>query len=218
MLIASLERRARRMPLNKMFERRQSGFSMLELTVVIAIVLIVAALSVPIMSGTIANYKLDAGGHATSSLMQQARLMSVKTNQVYYVNTDTTVTPNIVFTRTDTGAHQTSDPTIELSTDLSFQTTSLPDHEQLDDYAQGTTTVLQNPGTTIGFTARGLPCVVSAATPPCQQGVAFEWFIQSSVNRSWEAVTITPAGRIKSWRLNGLDSTRTKCGYLACWQ
>ena len=44
---------------------------MLELTVVLAIVLIVAALAVPIMSGTIANYKLDAGGHASASLMQR---------------------------------------------------------------------------------------------------------------------------------------------------
>src|SRR5947207_175544 len=201
-----------------MRKRRQPGFSMLELTVVLAIVLIVAALAVPIMSGTIANYKLDAGGHASASLMQQARLLAVKTNQIYYVNSDTTVTPNIIFTRTDTGAHQAADPTITLSSDLSFKTTSLPDHEQLDDYVQGNTTVVQNPGTTIGFTARGLPCVVSAVNPPCQQGVAFEWFMQSSVNRGWEAVTITPAGRIKTWRLGGLDATRTRCGYLACWQ
>jgi prepilin-type N-terminal cleavage/methylation domain-containing protein len=201
-----------------MLNRRQSGFSMLELLVVIAILLIVTALAVPMMSRTIANYRLDAGGHSTASLIQQARLMAVKTNQVYYVNTDTSGTPDLVYLRTDTGARQTGDPTIAISNDLSFQTSSLPNHQQLDDYVQGTTSVLQTPGTTIGFTARGLPCIASTTTPPCQQGVGFEWFIQSNTNTGWEAVTVTPAGRIKSWRLNQLDSTKAKCGYLACWQ
>ena len=198
--------------------RRQTGFSMLEIMVVVAILMIVAALAVPTLNRTIANYRLDAGGHTTASLLQQARLMSVKTNQVYYVNTDTASTPDFVYIRTDTGARQTGDPAIAISNDLTFKTTSLPDHQQLDDYVQGTTSVLQAAGTTIGFTARGLPCIASTTTPPCQQGVGFEWFIQSNTNSGWEAVTVTPAGRIKSWRLGQLDSTKAKCGYLACWQ
>src|SRR5947209_8547436 len=200
-----------------MRNHRQAGFSMLELVVVVAILLIVAAMAVPMMNRTIANYRLDAGGHSTASLVQQARLMAVKTNQVYYANTDTSGTPHLVYTRTDTGARQQGDPSVALNNDLVFQTTGLPDHQQLDDYVQGTTSVLQPAGTTIGFTARGLPCIVSTTTPPCQQGVGFEWFMQSSTNNGWEAVTVTPAGRIKSWRLGQLDSTKAKCGYLACW-
>ena len=201
-----------------MLNRRQTGFSMLEIMVVVAILLIVAAMAVPMMNRTIANYRLDAGGHSTASLIQQARLMAVKTNQVYYVNTDIASTPDYVYMRTDTGARQKGDPSVSISNDLTFQTTSLPDHQQLDDYVQGTTSVLQAAGTTIGFTARGLPCIASTTTPPCQQGVGFEWFIQSNANNGWEAITVTPAGRIKSWRLGQLDSTKAKCGYLACWQ
>src|SRR5215831_7592219 len=124
-----------------MLNRRQTGFSMLEIMVVVAILLIVAALAVPMMSRTIANYRLDAGGHSTASLIQQARLLAVKTNQVYYVNTDTSGTPNFVYIRQDTGGRQTGDPTISISNDLKFQTGSLPDHQQLDDYVQGTTSV-----------------------------------------------------------------------------
>src|SRR5947209_6200174 len=101
-----------------MLNHRQAGFSMLELMVVVAIVLIVAALAVPMMNRTIANYRLDAGGHSTTSIVQQARLLSVKTNQVYYVKTDTSGTPNYVYSRRDTGARQEGDPSISLSTDL----------------------------------------------------------------------------------------------------
>jgi len=191
---------------------------MLEIMVVVAILMIVAALAVPTLSRTIANYRLDAGGHSTASVIQQARLLAVKTNQVYFVNTDTVSTPDFVYIRTDTGARQHGDPSISISNDLTFQTTGLPDHQQLDDYVQGTTSVLQAAGTAIGFTSRGLPCVASTTTPPCQQGVGFEWFIQNTASSGWEAVTVTPAGRIKSWRLGQLDSTKAKCGYLACWQ
>lgn len=193
------------------------GFSVIEVMVVVTIVLIVSAIAIPSISQTVANYKLDAAGHATASLLQQARLLSVKTNQIYYANF-TTGTPNMAYADLNSsGSVQSGDPEVEISPNISFQTSSLPDHTQLDAYVEGSTNVLTNPGSTIGFTARGLPCQVSTTNPPCQQGAAFEWFLQDTSGR-WEAVTVTPAGRIKSWRLNLVDSTSQYCGYPACWR
>ena len=209
--------------------RRESGFSLVELLLVVTIIVIIAAIAIPAIQRINITYKLDASARSAASLIQQARLQAVKSNQPAYTQYNTTSTPNMVFVNTDPSVttYVAGNGDVALSSIVSFQQTGLPDHAQLDAYL-GVSGTPGSPklqiGTVIGFNARGLPCVEGAAGPAvCQQQDAtgatpvFGWFI-SDGHKSWSAVTVTAAGRVKSWHLASLDATSTTCGYPACWQ
>lgn len=205
-------------------KRTDAGFSLIELLIVFVILLIISAISIPAIQATINNYRLDSAGHAVAGVLQQARLQAVKTNQSTYSQYDTTRTPNLVFVNSDpTVAYVAGNPDVELSTAVSFQAVGLPDHAQLDAYV-GSGTAIQI-GTSIGFNARGLPCMADATNvlrclqidPVTGATRSYEWFMQNSSNQGWEAITVTAAGRVKTWRMSGLDPSKARCGYAACW-
>ena len=193
---------------------RESGFSLVELMIVCVVLVIIAAIAVPNIFRTIRNYQLDAAGHSVASLLQQARIQAVKTNLPAYANYTNAATGNIAFVTNDPAntTYTAGNPDVELSPAVSFQGTP-PDHAQLDAYLNAPTA--PPVGGSIGFNARGLPCTESGGNPTvcAATTTGFEWFMQSS--GGWEAVTVTPAGRIKSWRLS--VATSGTCGYTACW-
>jgi prepilin-type N-terminal cleavage/methylation domain-containing protein len=207
----------------------QAGFSLVEMIVVLALILIIVAVSIPTITQTIYNYRLDAAGHAVASLLQQARIQAVKSNTPYYAQFNTATTPNMVYANASTGAFTSgTDSDVTIANDISFLDPGTIDHKQLDDtLSSGNSSAISNIGGLIGFNARGLPCTEQSSTPAIciQSGNAanyFEWFMQSKSNGGWEAVTVTPAGRIKAWRL---VSTNGGCGkdssgtaYQGCWQ
>jgi prepilin-type N-terminal cleavage/methylation domain-containing protein len=190
----------------------ESGFSMIELMIVCVIMVIIAGLAVPNIFRTYRNYQLDAAGHAVASLLQQARMQAVKTNLPAYANYTNASAGNLAFVTTDPAntTYAAGEPDVQLSPAVTFQNAP-PDHAQLDAYINAT----PPPGVpSIGFNARGLPCTESGGNPTvCQGPAGFEWFMQSA--GGWEAVTVTPSGRIKSWRLS--TATGGTCGYTACW-
>ena len=130
-------------------------------------------------------------------------MQAVRTNLPAYVNYNNG-TVNMAFVTTDPSPGSTyvqGNPDVALSGAVSFQppSSSAGFHTQLDTYLGGGTPLINQ---VIGFNARGLPCVAGANPAVCTAYLGgFEWFMQS--NAGWEAVTVTPAGRIKSWRLSG---------------
>jgi prepilin-type N-terminal cleavage/methylation domain-containing protein len=193
----------------------QSGFSMVELMIVCVVMLIIAGIAVPNIFQTFRSYQLDAAGHSVASLLQQARIQAVKTNLPAYANFTNAASGNIAFVTNDPNntTYVAGEPDVQLSPAVSFRTAP-PDHAQLDAYLGVSTPQV---GGSIGFNARGLPCTESGGNPTVctatPTAVGFEWFMQSA--GGWEAVTVTPAGRIKSWRLS--MATGGTCGYTACW-
>jgi prepilin-type N-terminal cleavage/methylation domain-containing protein len=205
-------------------QSRQSGFTLLELMIVLFITLIIAGLVVPNIRLTVANYRLSAAGHSVAGLMQQARIQAVKTNQPAYITVDVTQGPDAAYIASDpAAARTTANPQVVVPSNIQFQNGGLPDHSQLDNYLGAPGAAIEV-ATAVGFSPRGLPCLQSGAAclqqDPAKGGAppAFEWFMQSTVNQGWEAVTVTPSGRIKTWRLGQLDATSTACGFPACWQ
>jgi prepilin-type N-terminal cleavage/methylation domain-containing protein len=191
---------------------RESGFSMIEMTIVCVIMLVIAGIAVPNIFQTFRNYQLDAAGHSVASLLQQARIQAVKTNLPAYVNYTNASAGNMAFVTNDPAnmTYAAGNPDVQLSPAVTFQNTP-PDHAQLDAYINATPQVAT---VSIGFNARGLPCTESGGNPTvCSAPAGFEWFMQSA--GGWEAVTVTPSGRIKSWRLS--VATGGTCGYTACW-
>jgi len=197
---------------------RESGFSMIELVIVCVVMLIIAGIAVPNIFQAFRNYQLDAAGHSVASLLQQARLQAVKTNSPAYANFTNTTGGNIAFVTNDpantTYTYSAGQPDVQLSPAVSFRSTP-PDHSQLDAFLSVAAGTPQVGNVSIGFNARGLPCSESGGNPSVCTATTtgFEWFMQTT--GGWEAVTVTPAGRIKSWRLS--MATNGTCGYTACW-
>jgi prepilin-type N-terminal cleavage/methylation domain-containing protein len=191
---------------------RESGFSMIEMMIVCVIMAIIAGIAVPNIFQAFRNYQLDAAGHSVASLLQQARIQAVKTNLPAYVNYSNAAAGNLAFVTNDPNntTYAAGEPDVQLSPAVTFQGVP-PDHAQLDAYINATPSV---GNVSIGFNARGLPCIESGGNPTvCSAPAGFEWFMQSA--GGWEAVTVTPSGRIKSWRLS--MATGGTCGYTACW-
>ena len=193
---------------------QESGFSVVELLIVCVIMVVIAGLAIPNIYGAFRNYQLDSAGHSVASLLQQARMQAVKTNLPAYANFTNGTSVNTAFVTSDPSAAYTAgNPEVQISTAVTFQT-SPPDHSQLDAYLNGATPPTPGP---IGFNARGLPCTETGSNPTVcgATTTGFEWFMQSA--GGWEAITVTPSGRIKSWRLSQQSGGSGACGYTACW-
>jgi prepilin-type N-terminal cleavage/methylation domain-containing protein len=190
-------------------KKRESGFSLVELVIVVAISLIVTAMAAPSVRQVLDNYRLNASGHDVASVLQQARMAAVQSNQPYYVQFNVGAPPNIVTalpaSRFNPPTVAPGDPTAVTAGNVAFQPPAAAGLNTLtlDTAVGGPPPALQINGL-IGFSARGIPCVQGASPWVCTAaGVGFEWFVQSSSTGAWEAITVTPAGRIRSWRLTG---------------
>jgi prepilin-type N-terminal cleavage/methylation domain-containing protein len=176
-------------------KRGEAGFSLVELMIVCVILVIISGIAIPNIVRINRSYKLNAAGHAVASLVQTGRMQAVKLNQPQYAQYDAAFSTAFVNDGSTT-TYSTGNPDVGMAAGMSFSESSLPVHTQLDTYVGGTLQV----GGKIGFNARGLPCVASGSVCPSATGQSFEWFIKDNFG-GWEAVTVTPAGRIKSWRL-----------------
>jgi prepilin-type N-terminal cleavage/methylation domain-containing protein len=207
---------------------RQAGFSLVELMMVLVIIVIISTIAIPQIARINANYKLDASGHAVASLIQQSRLQAVKSNLPAYVQYDATQSPNIAFVNADPKqAYAAGNPDVALAANVVFQNALLPNHAQLDTYLGGNGVTIEpmtNNIQSIAFNARGLPCVPSGNPQVCNPTdggalPAFLWLMKNTASGGWEAVTVTPAGRVKAWRLaNSSAGATAACGFAACWQ
>jgi type II secretory pathway pseudopilin PulG len=186
-----------------LMKKRESGFSVLELVIVVAITLIVAAMAAPSVNRVVNNYRLYASGRGVVTVLQQARMAAVQANQPYYVWFNGCGAPNITCAvpagRLVPLAVLPGDPHAVTASNVSFPAAGPPNTATLDAFVGGAPQV----GAVIGFNARGLPCLQGVSPWVCTPGagVGYEWFIQSSATQAWAAITVTPAGRIRSWRM-----------------
>lgn len=212
-----------------MKKKRQTGFTMTELVVVCSILLAVASLAVMAGQVVVNSFRLSAAGSSVASLILQARIQAVRSNSPSYAILSNSATPNMVFVASDPStSYSLGMPDVEINPTFALQPATLPNHDQLDNYL-GITGAKGSPSLQtvnyVGFNARGLPCVEGAAgAVQCVQQDSngaipeFEWFIKGS-GSSWEAVTVTAAGRAKAWRLSDSSSKASShCGFSACWQ
>ena len=187
------------------------GFSVIELVVVAAILLVVTAIAVPAVRRTISSYQLDASGRALASMLQQARMAAVKNNTPYYAQYNGVAGPTVVFAvpaaRFNPLTYNAGiDPTIAVSNNVRFLAAggAPPNHAQLET-AMGVPVgaAFLQIGGAIGFNGRGRPCTPNGTPWLCSNTpAAFEWFMQNNMTQGWEAVTVSPAGRIKAWRMS----------------
>ena len=177
-------------------KKRKSGFSLLELCIAMAVMLIVGAMALPALNKTIENYRLNASANAMKEMLLQAQTAARKTDQPYYANP---VSPMHASAQSASGAG--SSPSAATVGTVTFQVVA--PNVNINDLLNALGGIPPAPqGTPIGFNARGVPCQGNPANPYlCPGPTAFIWYMQNG-SGAWGAVTISPAGRIRTWRYN----------------
>jgi prepilin-type N-terminal cleavage/methylation domain-containing protein len=188
------------------------GFSLLELCLVVAILLIVAAMIFINAVSAIQNIRLHQSAVSYANLLQQARIKAVTDDTFYTVQTGTDAASNPIafvdLSSAKTGAYAAGDPMMVFSQNVTYMATSSgPGRTDLISKflptGQAPTVDLDN-GPTFG--PRGLPCKPTGSICPyISAGVATSYitFLQNVQSTKWEAVTVSPAGRTRVWSYDG---------------
>jgi prepilin-type N-terminal cleavage/methylation domain-containing protein len=223
-----------------MKDRDQKGFTLLEISIVLAIMLVMTAMAAPLITNAVNVYRLRGGGTDYANLLQTARMMAVRDDLYHSVtNTNTPPTGTNFNTWVDINSSTTyvaPDPALVLPTSIQFKAaSSAPSVSNLRSLYLPSTCgsnagcVTVNPnkwGTLAGptFGARGLPCQATSQTNgSCSYAstagtagdngsagglpVAFEIYLQNQRTSGWEAVTVSPAARIRLWNYDPVSQT-----------
>jgi prepilin-type N-terminal cleavage/methylation domain-containing protein len=194
----------------KIARKNDHGFSLLEMVVVVAIVLIMAGIGAPVLMNTIGNIKLHYAATDFSGLLQKARMEAVRKNSFYPV-LPTTVGPgdNGYFAdiKPRNGSYDAGEPVIVLGrvTVHAGTGTGAP---QESSFTSSFSFSQNSSSTTATFNARGIPCTytsVSQTTCPEAPGTGFFYFL-SSPRGTWVAIVITPSGRVQVWAYDNSGS------------
>lgn len=203
--------------------KNQRGFTLVELLVVVAIILIVSAVVVPNSISAVRNLRLNGAVGDYANLLQQARLRAVRDNRTYQVHVgnpvgnpaagSTIAWIDILPANPDgssgagAGNFTAGDPFVTINGDVVLANNDASNVSLKT--AVGNTAVFDGTdANTPTFGPRGTPCHATlngfaayCATP----GTPDQFFtiFQSNTNQRIQAVTVDGAGRIQRWLYNG---------------
>ncbi len=195
---------------NRRQERKGGlGFSLIELMIVVAVALILAAIFPPLIMNPVNAIKLRYSATDLSGLIQKARIQSVKANSFYSIQQTTLATGDVAYyvDLKNNSTLTSGDPLTEMAGQVAVH--AGPGSGAPGETAFITGTLKFTPdasGVFPRFNARGLPCVVTGST--CQaNGNGFVYFLNrvSNFGTAWAAVAVTPSGRAEVWSYDGAN-------------
>ena len=226
---SSAIREERTNPETVQMNRRDSaegGFSLVELSIVVILALIVSAWAVPSALTSIRMARLRGAASDYAGLLEQARIFAIRDNRYYstyilappgnnqvaqaYVD----ILPKVLTGASGNGGTSVAvgDPSITIDSDVALKSVgAAPNVSNLaSQLLPATTPVTPTDGSVTAptFGPRGLPCTPITMTggSVCNSSggpTAYWIFLENSKSKSWQAVTITPAGRIQKWYYTG---------------
>lgn len=201
----------------KLVRRPARGFSLLELLIVVAITLVIAAIAIPSIVTSVQNFTLRSAASSLSGLIQKTRMLTVVRNagcppgatcstQGYYA-VKSVVTGGITYVFIDMDGSGTLNQTLENSNvlvppDIFVDGTGHPDDSTIQNGVANAVYSLPS------FTPRGLPCFVAGGVCSVNSSNINITFLRQNRalgNSGWAAVTVTPAGRVRVWTWDGTN-------------
>lgn len=185
----------------------QTGFSLPELIIVVAIILTISAIAVPALLNGIADVKLRSSASTLQGHLQQLRMRAIKENRPLRARLSSEVGTGVtvMYIDLDDGDDfDATEPSVSFSTDVTVAATGGPVLTNTQVVNVGTF-VIGTTSNSIFFNARGLPCDTSGSAA-CQTQRGYVYYLsqlRSSGSTVYAAVSVTPAGRIRVWRRLG---------------
>jgi len=188
------------------------GFSVLELVIVCAVALCLAAIMAPEFLRISYDIRLKSAATNISGLMQEARILAAKNNKIYTISFpsggggqaciyDVTASPAACVTNQIT---VTLNPNISPASAAPTGATGQPTAYVL--VGDTTSPTPYDNATTLGYSARGLPCAYASSTCSTPAATYFVYYFMDSRpdgSTGWAAVLVTRTGRTKSFTWNG---------------
>jgi prepilin-type N-terminal cleavage/methylation domain-containing protein len=187
--------------------KRDHGFSLLEMMIVLAVIMILAAITVPRFLNIIGDINLRYVATNYSGLLQSARIQSVRKNDYYGIQQTTLATGgDAYFVHLHSGSYTVGDPLLPVGSRIGV-------HAGTGSGAPNESTLTCGSGCTFAssssypyFNARGLPCTVSGQVCGQAPGVGYVTFLSTTSltgDVSWAAVIVTGGGRVQIWSSDG---------------
>lgn len=185
----------------------QEGFSLMEVLIAVAVVLVVSLTALPNVAIGIANVRLRSSMTSLSGVLQNSRMLAIKRNRTMTTHFLHTTYGVMAYVKraTDTSGLWTGDSQVQLQAPVSRLTApSGPNAPPaLDSSTLGFTPQLGDPS----FNSTGLPCVYSGGLCGNYGFVYYFTDTRPMGQNGWAALSISPAGRLKKWFWNGTDWT-----------
>jgi prepilin-type N-terminal cleavage/methylation domain-containing protein len=183
--------------------RKERGFTLLEMMIVMAIMMVLAAITVPRFLNIVSDINLRYVATNYSGLLQSARIQSVRKNDYYGIQQTTLPTgDNAYFVHVHGSSYSVGDPLLPVGARIGI-------HAGTGSGAPGEATLTCGGSCTFAtsssfpyFNARGLPCTVSGSVCIQAPGVGYLTVLSTTSltgNVSWAAVVVTGGGRIQIW-------------------
>lgn len=180
------------------------GFSLIELLVVMAVMLILAALTTPITLNTMDAYKLRGSMSSVAGLAQRCRLVALQqntTSHMYFTTSGGAVTMYCKV-NSDTSGLKATDP--QLTLDTKFSIGSTPTNALTASTMWGSSGSSFTANSDPYFNSRGLPCSAPSAGAACSTINGYVYYFKyTSHTTRWSAMSVSPAARMQNWYWNG---------------
>jgi prepilin-type N-terminal cleavage/methylation domain-containing protein len=180
----------------------QSGFTLAEMIVVVAIILIVGGMAIPNLTRAIDASRIKGSAQALAAAYQDARIRATQKDTSYTVLVAPLgiVPAQVCIDLDGDGTCSAGDPVTSFPGQVRVSNLGVPvplDSTQLHFPAITT----EQPGANLTWNAVGVPCQRTSTTSPC---TAIGWIqhlqlLSANGDVMYAAVTVSPTGRVKTW-------------------